>query len=176
MAKAKKSQPLTGEEKNIASTNKGTRAQVEPTAAKETAAQPEAAAKASTGAGRARKAPARSPANKKSSTAKAKSAAPAPQAPLIDTNLAASVAAKMLVHKDLLTNAAQSSDAAESDAFKQLKEGVHKPIGNTTPTFLQSLTPDKKFNAIPNRHQQIGRNQTFGADVNRTGVPRRTGG
>ncbi|HZL38076.1 MAG TPA: hypothetical protein VFC78_22360 [Tepidisphaeraceae bacterium] len=109
----------------------------------------------------------------------AQAAAPAPATPMIDTNLAASAAAKMLMHKDDLAAAHGDAGAprpAESASFKHLKESLHKPGGQNTPSFLQSLTPNKKFNSSPNRHQQVGRNQTFGADVNRTGVPRRTGG
>jgi hypothetical protein len=113
------------------------------------------------------------PAKKKAT----KAAAPAqPAAPMIDTQLAASVAAKQLVRREDIA-AAAAAPQGESAAFKQMKENVHKPTGQNTPSFLQTPAGAKKFNnAVPGRHQQLGRNQTFGADVNRTGVPRRTGG
>ena len=107
----------------------------------------------------------------------AKAAPVAPAVPLIDTNLAASTAAKMVANKKDERAAASSPGSGESAAFKQMKENLHKPVGGTTPSFLQNGPQGKKFNpSVPNRNQQVGHNQTFGADVNRTGVPRRTGG
>lgn len=113
----------------------------------------------------------------KDAKAPAKPAAPAPPpVPVIDTNLAASTAAKLVAHKDELAAPAGPA-SGESAAFKQMKENLHKPAGGSVPSFLQNVIPGKKFNnSVPSRNQQIGRNQTFGADVNRTGVPRRTGG
>ena len=113
----------------------------------------------------------------KSAAPIAKPAAPAaPAVPMIDTNLAASTAAKLIARKDE-RGAAASSGSGESAAFKQLKENMHRPVGGTVPSFLQDVAPSKKFNnSVPNRNKQVGHNQTFGADVNRTGVPRRTGG
>jgi hypothetical protein len=94
---------------------------------------------------------------------------------MIDTNLAAATAAKFVAKKTEIA-AASTAGSGESSAFKQMKESLHKPAGST-PSFLQAVAPAKKFNnSVPGRHQQLGRNQTFGADVNRTGVPRRTGG
>ncbi len=115
------------------------------------------------------------PAAKKGKTAKAAPSAPS-NVPVIDTNLAAAAAAKSLIHKEDLA-AASTPGSGESAAFKQLKENLHRSGGQSTPSFLQNVLPGKKFNpSIPGRNQQIGRNQTFGADVNRSGVPRRTGG
>ena len=125
--------------------------------------------------------PAAKPAAKKAGKPAAKkttqAAKPAqPMAPMIDTNLAAATAAKFVARKEDL-GAAPAPAHGETSAFKQMKENLHKPVGGSTPSFLQNLTPGKKFNnSIPGRNQQLGRNQTFGADVNRTGVPRRTGG
>jgi hypothetical protein len=96
--------------------------------------------------------------------------------PVIDTSLAASTAARLVVHKDDIA-AASTPASGESAAFKQLKENLHRPAGSTVPSFLQDAAPTRKFNnSVPGRNKQIGHNQTFGADVNRTGVPRRTGG
>ncbi|HWE01443.1 MAG TPA: hypothetical protein VG326_03460 [Tepidisphaeraceae bacterium] len=105
-----------------------------------------------------------------------KTAAAKPAAPLIDTGLAAATAARrILQHKDEAP-AGAPSPRGESASFKHMKENLHKPAGQATPSFLQNAVPTKKFNpSVPGR-QQVGRNQTFGADVNRSGVPRRTGG
>jgi hypothetical protein len=109
---------------------------------------------------------------------KAAKKAPPPQAdmPLIDTNLAAATAAKRVANKDDLAATAGPA-SGESTAFKQMKENLHKPAGQSSHSFLQTGVGGKKFNnSVPGRNQQVGRNQTFGADVNRSGVPRRTGG
>ena len=118
------------------------------------------------------------PSAKGSKKKAAKAAVPAQSAaPMIDTNLAAVVAARRLAHRDELAAASATPSHGESAAFKQMKENLHKPAGQNMPPALQSPVAGKKFNnAVPGRHQQLGRNQTFGADVNRTGVPRRTGG
>lgn len=119
---------------------------------------------------------ARKPAAKKAPAAKktAKSAATsAPSAPLIDTSLAAAAAAKLVANRDMLN---ASGEKRESGAFKQLKESLNKPAASGPASFLQSTAPQKKSNLPFGGRNQVGHNQTFGADVNRTGVPRRTGG
>ena len=117
-----------------------------------------------------------SPAGKEAKAAKAAPKPAAPAVPVIDTNLAASTAARVVARKDDVAEATPPS-SGESAAFKQLKENLHRPAGAAVPSFLQNATPGKKFNnSVPGRNKQIGHNQTFGADVNRTGVPRRTGG
>ncbi|HZK79557.1 MAG TPA: hypothetical protein VFC46_00780 [Humisphaera sp.] len=120
-------------------------------------------------------APVAAPAKKDNSK---KPAAPkTPAAPVIDTGMAAAMAARrVLQHKDEGAPAAAPTPRGESASFKQMKENLHKPAGQASPSFLQNVVPTKKFNpSVPGR-QQVGRNQTFGADVNRSGVPRRTGG
>ena len=120
---------------------------------------------------------AKSPAAK-AAPAKQPAKTPQPTAPLmppIDTKLAAATAAKRLAHKDELSTVPVDAKK-ESAGFKQLKESLHKPVGQSGPSFLQAaLTPKKFNNSVPGRGNS-GHNQTFGADVNRTGVPRRTGG
>jgi hypothetical protein len=112
--------------------------------------------------------------------------------PLIDTSLAAETAAKFVVNRALLGNAASrvtagaapaQSDAPaadekpESSAFKQLKAGLNKPSVQGPGGILGGAGQNKKGNMpFAGGNQQVGRNQTFGADVNRSGVPRRTGG
>ena len=102
---------------------------------------------------------------------------PAPSAggapPMIDTALAASAAARLVANRDLLNAAAPKR---ESGAFKQMKENLSKPSASGPASFLQNTAPQKKSNLPFGGRNQIGHNQTFGADVNRSGVPRRTGG
>jgi len=117
-----------------------------------------------------------------------KPAAPKPavsRAPMIDTNRAAAAAASMVVHRDIASSVAAPATGAapaqpepsrqESASFKQLKQGLNKPaasVGN-----LLGTPPGQKKSNLPFGGQKPSfRNQTFGADVNRTGVPRRTGG
>ena len=119
--------------------------------------------------------PTRKPPAKKAEMAKP----PAPATPLIDTSLAAQAAAKMVAHRDVLAAAGgASADTAgrESSTFKQLKQGLNKPASQGPASFLQNTAPQKKLNLPFAGRNQVGRNQTFGADVNRTGVPRRTPG
>jgi hypothetical protein len=111
--------------------------------------------------------------------------------PLIDTSLAAETAAKLVMNRALLGGsasqpAASQGDAAddesaperrESSAFKQLKAGLNKPSVQGPGGILGGAGQNKKGNSpFGGGNQQVGRNQTFGADVNRSGVPRRTGG
>ena len=123
------------------------------------------------------------PPKKAEKTVAAKPAAPAP--PMIDTNLAAAAAASMVAHRDLLGGAAQSNAPADADArpaatqtssaFKQLKQGLNKPSGGVG-SLLGTPPGQKKSNSSFGPSRQNFRNQTFGADVNRSGVPRRTSG
>lgn len=118
------------------------------------------------------------PAEKKKTAAK-KSAArktPAVQSgsPLIDTSFAAEAAAKMIANRGKAEGA--EAGQKESDSFKQLKQSLNKPKGTLTNPLLANVQGQKKGNQPFLGGQQVGRNQTFGADVNRTGVPRRTSG
>ena len=118
---------------------------------------------------------AKKPAAKKPAKGKAP-AAPAGM-PLIDTSLAAEAAAKMVAHRDKLLNTAPAEgEKRESAAFKQLKQSVNKPAAQGPAGLLHSTAPNKNFNLPMGNRKQVGHNQTFGADVNRSGVPRRTGG
>jgi hypothetical protein len=141
-------------------------------------------------AGRAKSAP------KGASKQPSKSAAPggASGVPLIDTDLAASTAAKMLVSRaasgaQRATSGAAASAASsspseaeepgekrETSTFKQLKQNLTKPQGGGLGSVLGGPVAGKKGNTPIGGNQQVARNQTFGADVNRSGVPRRTGG
>ena len=127
-------------------------------------------------------------ASEKKSAAPAKAAAKKPAAakksakptggatdmPSIDTNLAAQSAASMVANRDKLPTA--GGEKAESASFKQFKQNLNKPAAHGPASFLQNSAPQKKSNLPFGARKQVGHNQTFGADVNRTGVPRRTGG
>ena len=133
-------------------------------------------------------------ATKKKAAAKPAAGGAPASVPLIDTSLAAEAAAKFVMNRALLGNAAggaatpapaqeQTGDEAqagdtkrETSAFKQLKAGLNKPVSQGLGGILGNVNAGKKGNTPFGGGQQVGRNQTFGADVNRSGVPRRTGG
>jgi hypothetical protein len=102
--------------------------------------------------------------------------------PLVDTNLAAQAAAKRVVAGlgPTLTGPALTGAALpvrESAAFKHLKDSLSKPASGLAGMLDKTAGPSQKQSNTPfHGGKQLGRNQTFGADVNRTGVPRRTGG
>ena len=131
----------------------------------ETGAKPEPAKKPSAGA------PAKKPATAASGGA---------QAPLIDTNLAASAAASMVLNRAASGTGGQANAAQpakkESAAFKSLKDSLNKPASGGLGGTFGSIGAQKKSGQNFGGGKQVGRNQTFGADVNRAGVPRRTGG
>jgi hypothetical protein len=99
-------------------------------------------------------------------------------APLIDTNLAASAAAAMILNRAGTAPAASGQPVAkkESSSFKNLKDSLNKPASQTLGGTFGNIAGQKKSNLPMGGGKQVGRNQTFGADVNRAGVPRRTGG
>ena len=127
---------------------------------------------------------AKAPAKKSASTGKGKSAAPAAKGgssmPMIDTNLAAQAAAKMLSagRQSRGGAAAPVSGQPQSAMFKQMKDSLSKPHLSGMNSVLDKSAPQgtKRPNLPGGRNEQIGHNQTFGADVNRAGVPRRTPG
>jgi hypothetical protein len=130
----------------------------------------------------ARKAPTaktESPAPAAAKKSAASSAAPA-NAPKVDTTLAANTAAALIANQAAKSggsgSAAQQSPKKESAAFKQLKAGLNKPAAGAMGGAFGIAGQQKKSNLPHHGGKQVGRNQTFGADVNRTGVPRRTPG
>ena len=115
-------------------------------------------------------------------SSKAKSAKPAaqaaPAAPTIDPTHAVEAAAN-LIASGISTNPAQAAPRKESSTFKQLKDSLNKPNGKTIGGLLDKTgNPAGKKSAQPFSPfgKQVGHNQTFGADVSRASVPRRTGG
>ena len=97
-----------------------------------------------------------------------------PKPALIDTSLAAAAAAKMVAQGG--TSSVAGGEHSESAAFKRMKEGLNKPTGGGVSGFIQSTAPTKKSGQPFGMQNQVKRGQTFGANVNRSGVPRRTGG
>ena len=113
---------------------------------------------------------------------KTKPAAQATAAPQIDTSLAASSAAKLIAAKAAGFGGTSSGAAKESAAFKNLKSQLANPAASGA-SAMANLLDKAGSPTLPKTHHvpfgapsQVGKNQTFGADVNRTGVPRRTGG
>jgi hypothetical protein len=98
--------------------------------------------------------------------------------PMIDTSVAARAAANMVANRDLLSSSKPQTggEKRESGSFKQLKESFLKPTVQGPGGMLSPQSQQKKSNTGFGGRNQVGHNQTFGADVNRTGVPRRTGG
>lgn len=120
----------------------------------------------------------------KAPAAKGKAAKPAkPQggnALGIDTNLVAQAAAMAVGNKALMNERQDdASDAKkETSTFKQLKESLAKPGGSSLSNLLHAGGgPEAKKSNLPfGGGKQVGRNQTFGADVAKSGVPRRNPG
>ena len=125
-------------------------------------------------------APAAAPPEKKAAASSAKPAASGSPAssPRIDTSLAANAAAAMIAGKVGPTSSGgKSQPKKESSAFKQLKAGLNKPAGGALGgAFGVVGQQQKKSGQNYGGGKQVGHNQTFGADVNRSGVPRRTPG
>jgi hypothetical protein len=118
------------------------------------------------------------PAAKKKSApkapAKSKPAFP-PGTPLIDTSLAAASAARMLTAGLNKPAGAKNPPQQESAMFKQLKAGLSKTHSTTMSNLLDKSQGPELTRSHP-QSKQIGHNQTFNADVTRSGVPRRTPG
>lgn len=66
----------------------------------------------------------------------------------------------------------------ESSGFRNLKESLAKPHAQAIGGLLDKLTPTgQKRSSLPfGASKQVGHNQTFGADVSRRNIPRRTNG
>lgn len=98
-------------------------------------------------------------------------------APMIDTALAANAAAALVgskVQRSTSTGAPQPRK--ESAAFKQLKAGLNKPSAGALGGAFAPQGQQKKSIMPLGGGKQVGHNQTFGADLTRSGVPRRTPG
>lgn len=148
-----------------------TSASKEPSAKKPSGAKKSATATTSTAA-----------ASKQTKTAKpARQAAPI-GSPLIDTSLAAQTAARMLAagraRRERQTQQDEGEEKKEGSLINQIKSDLNKPAAATISNVLNKSAPEgvKKPSSQPFAHKQVGHNQTFGADLTRSGVPRRTSG
>jgi hypothetical protein len=94
---------------------------------------------------------------------------------VIDTNAAANAAAA-LVGAKVAPATGGNQPKKESAAFKQLKAGLNKPSAGALGGAFATPKNQKKSNQPFGGGKQVGHNQTFGADVTRSGVPRRTAG
>jgi hypothetical protein len=120
------------------------------------------------------------PVTAKQASARPKQPPAATLAPMVDTQMAAQSAAKQLV-AHLAPSTATPPTGKESTSFKLMKQNLAHPAASGLDSVLDktalpgSRKPNVPF-AGPKSVGAGGRNQTFGADVNRTGVPRRTSG
>ena len=97
-------------------------------------------------------------------------------APAIDTSLAANAAAAFVANR-IATKNTGAGAKVESSAFKQLKENLNKPHVQGLNTVLDNSSQVKKSNLPDTRGgKQVAHNQTYNADVTRSGVPRRNAG
>jgi hypothetical protein len=112
---------------------------------------------------------------KQAEAKKSGGAAKPAQAPLIDTSLAANAAAALVGNKAPLAGGS-GGKKKESAAFKQLKAGLNKPSAGALGGAFGPAGQSKKSHQPFGGGKQTGHSQTFGADVNRSGVPRRTPG
>src|SRR5688500_14989703 len=102
-----------------------------------------------------------------------------PMMPMVDTNLAAQTAAAMLGAGLGRRDQNQTAkEKREGSLIRQLEADLNKGHSQTDSSVLDKGAPQgtKKPGGQPFGQKQVGRNQTDGADVNRSGVPRRTGG
>lgn len=168
MAKGKKSEPSKSQ------------VAAEAPSASETTTRTKAAAKPAVEAGAAKPAAGRGkPANSKKA---AKAAAAPVAAPLIDTNLAAQTAARMLAQRNANPPAAGGSAPAapaapmrESSTFQRIKGNVGAPSAGLS-NILGGAPDQKKSQQTFGGGKQTGRNQSFGSAGKHFGVPRRTSG
>jgi len=115
---------------------------------------------------------------KKAAKKPAKKAEASSSGIFVDTNLAAESAARLLAARVSTKAPTDAQPHTESSLFKQMKSGLANPAAASMSNLLDKHgDPNQKKSAAPFvKGPQMGRNQTFGADVNRAGVPRRTGG
>jgi hypothetical protein len=112
---------------------------------------------------------------RKKSSRKATAASAAP--PLVDPAQSAAAAAALVGHKVVLPASAPGAKT-ESTSFRHLKDSLSKPHSQTIGGVLDKIAPTfQKYTGGPTQGgKQVGHNQTFGADVARKNIPRRTAG
>ena len=115
-----------------------------------------------------------------SKTPKTSKPGAAPALPMVDTSLAAQTAAQMLGaglgRREPQPQA--DEDKREGSLIRQLKADLNKGHAQVVSNVLDKGAPQggKRSSGLPFGQKQVGRNQTYGADVTRSGVPRRTSG
>ncbi len=88
----------------------------------------------------------------------------------------------MVGNRNLLGSAGSTGGAGgagapkESASFRQMKESLNNPAASNLGGILGTGPIQQKKSQGHGPDRQVGRNQTFGADVNRASVPRRTSG
>jgi hypothetical protein len=122
----------------------------------------------------------KAPATPKKKAEKKSEAAPAAHAahsPLINPSHSAAAAAA-LVGRKVTPTGNLSGPQTESTSFRNLKDSMTKPHSQTIGNVLDKIAPSgQKRSAVPFAgSKQQGHNQTFGADVSRRNIPRRTNG
>ena len=115
---------------------------------------------------------------KKSGKAAEKGKAATPRAtsaaPMVDTNLAAQAAAKMLVAKKSESSA---STRKGGGLINQLKAQLNRQSSASVSGMLDKSAPTgAKKPHLPFGGKQVAHHQTYGGDITRSGVPRRTPG
>jgi hypothetical protein len=100
---------------------------------------------------------------------------------MVDTSLAAQTAAQMLaagLGRREPQHQPTDEDKREGSLIRQLKADLNKGHAQTVSSILDKGAPQsgKRSSGLPFGQKQVGRNQTYGADVTRSGVPRRTSG
>jgi 3-oxoacyl-ACP reductase-like protein len=136
-----------------------------------------AKAKKSEPAASAKSSPKKSAPEKKAPEKKAAARKPAPGgSTMINTDFAAQAAARMLMAKKSGAQLNTTVDKKESSAFKQLKDNLANPHLTSMDTMLNSTAAPGASKSPLHQQNQKGHQQTYNADVTRTGVPRRTPG
>lgn len=95
---------------------------------------------------------------------------------LIDTDLAAQNAARLLVANLKKRGAASQSTEPQSAMFKNLKANLSQGAGASIANVLEQSHGPEVTKSHEAFNKQVGHNQTVGSDAVRTGVPRRTPG
>jgi hypothetical protein len=101
----------------------------------------------------------------------------APVVPSFDATFAIEAAAAMVGGRS--SKSTPKPVRKESLEFRLLKEEINEPGMLSLDQLLDktdNTVSKRSHKPLEHNNRQVGHNQTFGADVNRSGVPRRTGG
>lgn len=115
------------------------------------------------------------PAAADAKAAAAKAAKPAHVAPVVNLTNAAHSAAQLIAARSKKAAADSSGASVSAAQMKQLKSGLAQPQHAPT-SLLAGLNKQPKPTGTAGYNRVGGHHQNNGANVARTGVPRRTGG